>query len=454
MSNKKSNIKNSEDDVLIDLSDNELYDLFNSKEFYNFAKSFVDMLSDVFKIEETTKENESYPTFSENKETCNNKNNCECDKNLFCDKFRECREQNIDFEDNKIYAECEKYCKYNKLGKSIYCIKYKGISEVFINSYNFFKWINEVYAETFKHIYNYNCFLCCENICNIVEEIEFYFFSDSAPDINLAITPWYWDDKMRSFYFLDDEGNSNYIRFNINEDKVEVVMKDDSIVTDVISKEDRENFINIMNHITDDFKNTKCDKMSKNDDKCDEVSCSDNKNDCGTHFDNHAKEIKNAKSKMNNIADIVNSYDDCLITSSSKSNECKDYSYTIKRIYKDILYKKSNDKRTERFVLELFDYMLNHNIFKYNEIDNKIVLSISCKEMENNIDIFKKEINYKDELPFMALKSIDWENLDVDYLVKEIQESYGFDEVNFLLFKNTMHKINTDYYILCSFLAM
>lgn len=456
MSNRKNNLENSEDVALVDLSYDELCDLFNSKEFYDFAKSFVELLPDTFKIEETTEDKDKetlYPNFSENEETCKNQNTCECDKNLFCDKFKECREQNIDFEDNKIYKELEKSDYTNKLGNRVYCVKYKGISEEFINSYNFFKWINKVYADVFKHIYIVNDFECCYDDCNFISEIEFYFSSDSAPNINLAITPWYWDDKMRSFYFLDDEGNSNYIRFNINEDKVEVVMKDNSIVTDVISKEDRENFINIMNHISDDFKNTKCDKMSKNDEKCDKVSCSDNKNDCGTHFDNHAKEIKNAKSKMNNIADIVNSYDDCLTISNSKSDK-RDYSYTIKRIYKDILYKKSNGKKTEHFVLELFDYMLTQNIFNYIEIDNKIVLSISCKEMEDNIDSFNKEKNKKYELPFMILKGIDWENLDVDFITNEIQKSYGFDEVNFILNKNSIWKEDSNYYFICSFLAM
>ena len=466
---KEKNLENSED-ILQEIEDGIL-DFIG----VDNINSLINRLKDVvyYKDDEDYKDdkekNNLKDIIEEKKDACcKNKKVCKCNKNKF-DESENINEK--DFENEKRYKYSMKKLIYNDLYQPVYIIKYGGISDEFIKSDNFFEWVNSIYTETFQDIFTNNFSLiekdCLEGADNVISEIRFEFYSKSNPKNNLAVTPWYWDNEMHSFYYIDNDGHSNYVRYIINNDnKVEVCIKNGSVVTDVISEEDRKSFINMMNNILNDKKecdDEKCDKMSKNDKIFDELSHSEDKNECGTHFDTNNTKNNEDRNKVRSFKDIINPYDDCKIYVSEKNQKSKkEYSPTIKKIYKDILYNNycNKFKLNEKYIFELFNYMLSNNLFDYNETDSQIIISVSCEEMVANIDKLNYEINDNSstELPFMNTilyynsKMIDWKDFDMKNIVKQICEEYNFDEVAFIGKQQSDDKIK--YYILCSFESM
>ena len=396
-------------------------------------------------------------------------------------------EEEFDYE--KAYKSMRNTVKYNENGDGIHTVTYTGIPDDLLEKpHAFFKWVNKIYAEAFKAALTINCNLKEGNskrhlkndFC--IVELRFELFSEREPDTNLAVTPWHWDREMRSFYFIDENGHSNYVRFLITDGEAEVYMKGDSIVTDMISDEDRAGFIKMMNSMTScdaetvsfEVPDDKDDKTSKEETTCDNLSCSDGKGVCGTHFDNNINANDNDKKsegKEESLADILNSYDCKVYESSRRTDSEHEYSPLVKKIYKDILYKDSCAKETAltiKDMLKLFDYMLINNLFDHSDAGSKIIISVSYEEMMANID--KPEYDSKispvsSRLPWFMVpgsgphyKPTHWENLDKKLVVDSIREYYDFDEV-VLIDKQTVkgdkwEDQGVEHYFLCSFEAM
>lgn len=406
-----------------------------------------------------------------------------------CDVYKDELPVEEEFDYKKAYKSMRNTVKYNENGDGIHTVTYTGIPDDLLEKpHAFFKWVNKIYAEALKTAITINCNLKETNskrrlksdFC--IEELRFELFSEREPDTNLAVTPWYWDRQMRSFYFIDENGNSNYVRFIINDGEAEVYMKGDSIITDMISNEDREGFINMMGNMSSCDAETanletaedESDKMSKNKTTCDNLSYSAGKDICGTDFDNNTDADDNDKKsedKEESLADILNSYDCKVYESSRRADNNLEYSPLVRKIYKDILYKDSCAKETAltiKDMLQLFDYMLTNNLFDHSDAGSKIIISVSYEEMMANID--KPEYDSKispasSRLPWFMVpgsgphyKPTHWENLDKKLVVDSIREYYNFDEV-VLIDKRTVkgdkrEDQGVEHYFLCSFEAM
>lgn len=424
---------------------------------------------------------------------CVNENDCELipstENQTTCldehDESEDFAKDEEEFDFKLAYKSSRNTIKYNEAGDVVNIITYTGIPDALLEKpYAFFKWVNKVYADALRAAFMLNCNLnnvkskrkLSNDVC--VTELRFELFSETKPKTILVLMPWHWDKEMRSFYYVDEYGYSNYVRFFIHGNEAEVCMKDNSVVTERISDADRAAFINMMHTMSSgDEKECEaevtCDKMSENENTCDNLSCSGGDEVCGTQFDikGMPDNDKQSEDKEETLADILGSYDFRVYESSRRDDDNSNYSPLVKKIYKDILYKDSCAEKTPlttKDMLKLFDYMLMNNLFDHSDAGSKIIISVSYEEMMANID--KPEYEGKtspvsSRLPWFMVpgsgphfKVTDWENLDKKLVVDAICEYYNFDEV-VLIDKQTVkgekrEDHGVEHYFLCSFEAM
>lgn len=393
-------------------------------------------------------------------------------------------------ENAQINDHCEVYTnsyRFNENGEMVNIVHCFGLNKaLFEDSDKMAKWLSDLYCKTFSAAYAINCDMKKAKQKNnladnyVISEIQFKVSAKSDVKENLALSPWRWDKEMRSFYFTNEEGEAHYVRFFVKGDEVEVCRDENGIIiTDVISPEDRNMFINAFDNIGKDTKED--DKMLMDDDlavheecckeKCDKLSCCDKKNECGAEFDNNAEESFNDCRKENRtLVDTVS--DNGYIVDGYAIREFGDneYSAELKKLYKDILCRESSvaEKRLEvDDLIRLFKYMLDNGKYEYGYTDDKnIVISVSYEEMMDNIDKLTMPIidPDKSKLPWFMVpepkqmySKLFWYDFDHKEFATKLRELFNFDEV-LLVDVEEQSNNGTDskikHCVFCSFEAM
>lgn len=363
----------------------------------------------------------------------------------------------------------------------------------------FLKWELKIYRKSFIAMYRINCHMSGDrkklNLGDdfYVSEIRFEFYkgTDVEKKENLAITPWKWDKELRSFYYFDENG-AHYVKFLAKDNDVDVVVKGNSIDTDVISASDREMFLESLRHIDSEFENINsknsckkdqlCDKITIGDDnaklscctnhefaKCDKMSSETEKECCGADFDNIDEEIFDNCAEMSKkdstLVDRLSEFGGIVDKYAIREFGDNEYSPSLKKLYKDLIYAESC-KNTEVMTGDLvclFDYAIKNRNYEYGYLDDdKIVIAVLYDDMVKDInEVLRKEDKSDSILPgFVELSGTydvpKWESIDKKTLVDAIRETYNFDEVVCADVPYTENDEEACYKhcILCSFEAM
>lgn len=386
-------------------------------------------------------------------------------------------------------------------GSGILNVRCYGIdSEICKDSESFAKWAVKIYRKSFIAMFRINCNMSNDkkrlNLHDdfYVSEIRFEFWekTDSKNKVNLAVTPWKWDKELRSFCYLDEEG-AHYVKFLVKDNDVDVIIKDNEIVTDIISVSDREMFLESLMHI-----NSGLDAIINKDSCCDEQLCgkntiddniaklsafansdfteydkmsSETEKECrGADFDNIDEEIFDNCAEMSKkdstLVDRLSEFGGIVDKYAIREFGDNEYSPSLKKLYKDLIYAESC-KNTEVMTGDLvclFDYAIKNKNYEYGYLDDdKIVIAVLYDDMVKDInEVLRKEDKSDSILPgfvelFDTYDVPEWESIDKKTLVDAIRETYNFDEVvcaDVPYAENDEEEACYKHCILCSFEAM
>lgn len=337
---------------------------------------------------------------------------------------------------------------------------------------SFSKWELKIYRKSFIAMYRINCHMSNDrkklNLGDdfYVSEIRFEFYkgTDAEKKENIAITPWKWDKELRSFYYLDENG-AHYVKFLAKDNDVDVVIKGNSIDTDVISASDREVFLESLRRIDSEFENINsknsckkeqlCDKITIDDDnaklssctnhefaKCDKMSSNGKKDYCGADFDNNDEEIFDDSDEMSekevSLVDRVSESGGIVDRYAIREIGDNEYSPRLKKLYKDLIYAESckTVRVSTEELAELFDYAIKNKKYEYGYLDDsKVVIVVLYDDMMENIhELPGMNVVSNSVLPkFVELANEydvpDWDEIDKKALAENIREAYNFDEV-------------------------
>lgn len=397
-----------------------------------------------------------------------------------------------------VFKFCDTSFRYTNDGL-IYEIYYSGIDKRVANDHDLFmKWYIKIYKDHFLTAYKINLAeddRKREDNTDCVTRISFEFYAEDDKYTNLALTPWYWDNDMLTFFYKDEDGDKHYVRYFNNEGQISICENEDGIiVTDIISDADREMFITTLKKGI----NANLSSCNKNNDN---LSCDSEDLCSGADFDN------------NNIEDIFDSMPDEEVQDECEDNLCDvkeddeypeeeccfvkpgetlgyiacaygfnvrgqsvrdkndkhSYAPVVKEVYKDIIYKESKSEGvtlSKEEMITLFEYMLKNRLYDYNVYGTKVIISVSYEDMMQNINkpAYGTPCVVSDSnLPWFmrsggALKHIPilWKDLKKQFFAESIRRHYHFDEVILIDIPGTDEEpyLKEKHRILCTFDAM
>lgn len=435
--------------------------------------------------------------------------NCErCSKRCNNDCCDMCHEGKDIHEDKKmellegnVFKFCDTSFRYTNDGL-IYEIYYSGIDKRVADDHDLFmKWYIKIYEDHFLTAYKINLNEDDRkrgDNTDCVTRISFEFYAEDDKYNNLALTPWYWDNDMLTFFYKDEDGDKHYVRYFNNEGQISICKNEDGIiVTDIISDADREMFITTLKKGIND-------NLSSCNENNDNLSCDSEDLCSGTDFDNNIEDVFDSMpdeevqdecedtfcdveedeyleeecdftGSEETIGDVVRSYGFNVRGQSVRDkNDKHSYAPVVKEAYKDIMYKEYEDFKARGMTLSneeiitLFDYMLKNKLYDYCAYGTKIIISVSYEDMMYNINITKPLystpcVASSSNLPwFMASDNsfkripISWEELNKQIFVENIRRHYHFDEVILIDMPGTDEEpyLKEKHCILCAFDAM
>lgn len=349
-----------------------------------------------------------------------------------------------------IYNSCINKMAFNKDGNYINKIVYHIDSKLYNDCDAYTKWLNKVCSEHFVTAYKFNC-NAHRTSKEYVSEIQFEIYVEGSCEHkeNIAVTPWIWDREMLSFYHLDEDNNAHYIRFVTENNDVYVARNENGVmITDVITPEDRKDFLSMINEQKEDA--SACDISEKEDtaDMCDTMSEDNTEQNLNEGTGQSVSDVFEA------IADMHN----CKVhAKTSQSVDPSDYSYLVRKTYKDIIYRQSCNRKQKPTIddlLALFAFALEHKNYEYNIVNDKVILAVSYEKLFENI------ITTDNDLPWFALSAdsevkydfVPLNEIDQKEFIDRILETYNFNEVA-IIEKDDLYGYNTNY-IFCTFNVM
>lgn len=388
--------------------------------------------------------------------------------------------------DTNAFRMCKASLHYTADGL-VYDIYYSGIDNRIAKDDDLFtEWCTKIYKDYFLTAYKANIEASNKpkEDAEYITRLSFEFYAEGDTKNNLAVTPWIWDNDMLTFYHEDEDGDKHYVRFFNQGGEVSVCDKNGLIVTDMISDADRQMFIStckrtidnlsqdgekddIMSYdcedtcsgaesdynvdeIFDDCEAEECDKRNMDaDEECEKDECEETEETLGDIVCSYGYNVRNQAVRDRNVG--------------------SEYSPSVKKLYKDILYKESNVENrtlTKKEWIMLFDYMLDNKLYDYSIVSSKVVISVSYEDMMTNID----KPNYErpnapvgSNLPwFMTpgsapkFEPIAWKHLNKQFFANTIRDHYNFDEVVLIDMLSTDEDplASDKHCILCTFEAM
>lgn len=407
-----------------------------------------------------------------------------------------CEDKKVELPEGNVFKACETSLRYYTNDGLIYEICYLGIDKRVANDHDLFmKWYIKIYKDHFLTAYKINLDKDGRKRENtdLVTRISFEFYAEDDKYTNLALTPWYWDNDMLTFFYKDEDGDKHYVRYFNNEGQISICENEDGIiVTDIISDADREMFITTLKKGIND-------NLSSCNENNDNLSCDSEDLCSGTDFDNNIEDVFDSMSdeeeqdeyednfcdaeedeyleeecdftgSEETIGDVVRSYGFNVRGQSVRDkNDKHSYAPVVKEAYKDIIYKESKARGmtlSNEEIITLFDYMLKNKLYDYCTYGTKIIISVSYEDMLHNITkppYSTPCIASSSNLPwFMASDSafkripISWKDLNKQIFVENIRRHYHFDEVILIDIPGTDEEpyLKEKHLILCAFDAM
>lgn len=370
------------------------------------------------------------------------------------------------------YEYCKSVITYDEEGKSLVStVAYHGVDDAVATG----AWMNKAYADEFRKAIMIN--LGMEKLMkgyalgedNVISKLSVEFYTKNDPKTDIGVNPWYWDKEMRTFYHVDPDGGAWYVRCLLGDNDVTICTDGDTIITDDISSNERDAFLNMLHYASE---NVECDKECHNDEeacdteeKDDDLSYDGAENTDGAKLDEYDEDFDNRgdgreSDDESTLGELMSSLGYKVETSSVNDNADGSYSDGVKKLYKDIIYKESCNEIPAlkvKDMLVLFNYMLDEKLYEYSLTDDKVVIAVSYEDMMANIDKPNYAEQPKQKTMPACLKSggpsfrpTEWSRLDKDLFARAIRECHNFDEVLLVEMKDE----DTRHVILCTFETM
>ena len=408
-----------------------------------------------------------------------------------------CEDKKAELPEGNVFKVCETSLRYYTNDGLIYEIRYLGINKRVANDHDLFrKWYIKIYKDHFLTAYKINLDKDGRKRkdTDLVTCISFRFYAEDDAYTNLALTPWYWDNDMLTFFYKDEDGDKHYVRYFNNEGQISICETGDGIiVTDIISDADREMFITTLkkginanlSSCNENNDNLSCDSEdlcsgadfdNNIEDVFDSMPDEEVQDECEDNFcdveedDEYPEEECDFTGSKETIGDVVRSYGFNVRGQSVRDkNDKHSYAPVVKEAYRDIIYKESKARgmtlSNEEMII-LFDYMLKNKLYDYCAYGTKIIISVSYEDMMHNItkpSYSTPCVASSSNLPwFMASDSafkripISWKDLNKQIFVENIRHHYHFDEVILIDIPGTDEEpyLKEKHLILCAFDAM